>query len=339
MDRGVNTNLVPRRSLLAKAALVSFSIACLLAPVSPGLALLLGTGIGLGLGTPAPQLVRRCITRLLGIAIIGLGAGADWRMVVTAGQLGATVTILGLLLTFVLGLALARMLKTPRDLALLLISGTAICGGSAIAAVAAVLRVRQEHAGAALGAVFCLNALALYLFPWLGMQLAIAPADFGLWAALAIHDTSSVVGAAEAFHTDSVPVAIAVKLARALWIAPLAVVLAIAVGGVRAHNRLLPPWFLFGFLALSAARAWRPDYELLWQNLYGSGRRLLVLAIFLVGCSLTSTVLRNVGLRSFALALILWTAVSTASLAAIRMGWIMLPAEFSAPAASDSRHN
>lgn len=322
----MNAESMAMRSRLARAGLLLGPAVCLFHPIMPGLALGLGAGLGLLLGNPVPELTKRWITRFLGAAIVGLGAGANWGTVMQAGFQGAAITIVGLCSTFITGLLLARWLRTPRDLALLLISGTAICGGSAIAAVSAVLKPRQEHCAAALAAIFCLNALGFYLFPMAGMLLLMEPAEFGLWAALAIHDTSSVVGAAAAFDPAALPVAITVKLVRTLWIMPVVFALAMLAGGGWSHRRLLPPWFLFGFLGMCGLRAWRPEYGAVYDTLDHVARRLLVAAMLLVGSTLTTTVMSCIGLRPLLLALLLWLVLSVGSLAGIRSGLILWPA-------------
>jgi uncharacterized integral membrane protein (TIGR00698 family) len=238
---------------------------------------------------------------------------------------GVGYTVAGIAFTFALGLWLARRAALPRDLGLLITSGTAICGGSAIAAVAGVLRPRQEETTVALATVFMLNALALVTFPALGHALGFSQHQFGLWAALAIHDTSSVVGAGSAYGPEALAVATTVKLARALWIAPMALAIgwAVARGGAgRPAGKVAVPWFIFGFIAAAALVSFVPGLADYGHTVAAVARRALVVTLFLIGANLSKSALRAVGWRPLAVGLALWVCVSTATAGAILAGWI-----------------
>ncbi|MFY0574880.1 YeiH family protein [Cystobacter fuscus] len=214
----------PRRN--AAHVLIPLGAALSVLPfVSAGLALLAGLGVALLLGNPHVDFTRKVTHPLLSLAVVGLGAGMDLREVLAVGARGALSTVVSIGVCLLLGTWLARALGVQRETGLLISIGTAICGGSAIAAVVPVLRPREQEVSVALGTVFLLNAVALFVFPPLGHAVGLDAHQFGLWSALAIHDTSSVVGAALRYAPEALDVAAPVKLARALWIVPLTLAL------------------------------------------------------------------------------------------------------------------
>jgi uncharacterized integral membrane protein (TIGR00698 family) len=298
---------------------------CLLPFVPAGGALVLGVAVALVAGNPWPGGTKRLAHLLLGVSVMGLGGAADLAVVARAGARGIGYTVVGIALTCAAGLALARLLKVDDDTAVLVTAGTAICGGSAIAAVAPAIRARIESVSVALGTVFLLNAAALVVFPPLGRLAGLDAPRFGLFAALAIHDTSSVVGAAAAFGPGAVEVATTVKLARALWIVPLAFLAgrrhARRTGGaVSAPAR--PPWFLAGFVAIAALVTWVPALRPAGLAAAVAAKRVLVLTLFLVGATLTRESVARVGPRPFFLGVALWVLAASATLGAILAGWI-----------------
>ncbi|HQQ78427.1 MAG TPA: putative sulfate exporter family transporter [Thermoanaerobaculia bacterium] len=299
--------------------------ACLAPAVSSGGALVLGILAALTAGNPWPVETKRLAHLFLGLSVMGLGAAADLGVVARVGARGIGYTAAGIALTCAAGFALARALRIEEDTAILVTAGTAICGGSAIAAVAPAIRAKAESVSVALATVFLLNAVALVVFPPLGRLLGLDEARFGLFAALAIHDTSSVVGAAAAFGGKAVEVATTVKLARALWIVPLALLAAryhARRTGERAHARLAVPWFLGGFVAAAALVTWMPALAPAGHAVAGAARRLLVVTLFLIGTSLTREAIGRVGARPVLLGLILWILAASATAAAILAGWI-----------------
>ena len=219
-----------------------------------------------------------------------------------------------------------------REAGLLIAIGTAICGGSAIAAAAPVLRARPHQVSVALATVFLLNAAALVLFPPIGHWAGLGQGAFGLWAALAIHDTSSVVGAGMAYGPKALAVATTVKLARALWIVPLTLGLGWLVALRRrqadpeagAGAPVKKPWFIGGFLAMAAVVTWIPALHGAGHLVAAAAHRLLVLALFLIGAGLSRQALRDVGARPFVQGLLLWLTVASLGLAAVRAGWLMV---------------
>ena len=292
---------------------------CLWPRVTPPWALLAGIAIALTLGNPYLAHTRKATHRLLALAVVGLGAGMNLGTVARVGASGVVVTVVGIATCLALGTLLGRLLRVSRDTGLLVTVGTAICGGSAIAAVVPLLGAKDEEVSVALAIVFILNALALFIFPPIGHLFHLAPDRFGLWAALAIHDTSSVVGAAVAYGKAAVPVATTVKLARALWIVPVTfgvAVLRARGGGVRAAGGK-KPWFIAGFLAASALVTFVPALRPTGDLVATIAKQALVLTLFLIGLGLTRAAMKSVGARPFGLGVALWISMATLSLGGI----------------------
>lgn len=292
-------------------------------------------------GNPLLELSKQWSKRFLQIAIVGLGAGVDLHVVARAGVSGIGYTVAGIVFAMTLGWLLGRVFRTERETSLLLSVGTAICGGSAIAAVAGAIKPKSESVSLALAAVFTLNAVALWIFPWVGHQLHFSQTQFGMWSALAIHDTSSVVGAAMQYGADALQIATTIKLTRALWIVPLTLVIALRWrsathddgAGIDARSPQLVhpssllaptsssitrpiihvPWFIIGFLLMSAITTWLPSLHTTGDMLANFAKRLLVLAIFCIGATITRKSLQTVGLRLMAHALTLWFFVACVS--------------------------
>lgn len=299
-------------------------LACCVAPVvNSSLALLLGAVVGLAVGNPYADRVGGWSKRLLQVCVVGLGFGIGLGEVVRVGADAAIYTAAGIALTLAAGWAIWRVVGGERTTATLVSAGTAICGGSAIAAMAPALDAKPHQTGVALATVFTLNAIGLLVFPLIGRALSMDEAHFGVWAALAIHDTSSVVGAASVYGERALEVATTVKLTRALWIVPMALLAGVLV---RRKGRAGVPLFLLGFIAAAGLRSALPGLEDLWETLSMLARRLLVLTIFLIGAGLTREVLRRVGARPMVLGVALWVLVSAGSLAAIALGLIPVPA-------------
>jgi uncharacterized integral membrane protein (TIGR00698 family) len=223
-----------------------------------------------------------------------------------------------------LGWWLARLLKVERDAGLLISVGTAICGGSAIAAVAPVLRAKEHEISVALATVFLLNAVALVIFPPIGHAVGLGQEAFGLWSALAIHDTSSVVGAGLAYGPRALEVATTVKLARALWIVPLTLGIGWMVARKGQASADAPPvkkpWFIAGFLAMAALVTFIPALHTGGHVIAAAAQRVLVLTLFLIGAGLSREALRTVGLRPFLQGLVLWLIVGSLGLGAVKLG-------------------
>ncbi len=306
---------MPGRWLIPAGALVA-----LLPWTSSAAALVLGAAIALVAGNPWAPTTRRLQKKLLPASVVGLGAAMDLGVVLHTGLEGFGYTLVSITATLALGLLLARAFRVGGNTGTLVAVGTAICGGSAIAAAGPVLRADEHEMTVALGTVFLLNGLALLAFPPVGRAAGLDQGQFGIWAALAIHDTSSVVGATLAYGPRALVVGTAVKLARALWIVPL--VLALGWWTSRrargAEGGAPRPWFILGFVAMAAAVTWVPALRPAGHVVAAAARRAMVLTLFLVGAGLSREALRQVGARPLLLGTTLWVVVSLVSLAAVR---------------------
>ncbi|WP_239470309.1 YeiH family protein [Archangium violaceum] len=288
---------------------------------APAVALVAGVLVALLVGNPYVEWTRRVTHPLLALSVVGLGAGMDLRVVAAVGAHGVLYTVAGIAVCLLLGALFTRAFGVSREAGLLISVGTAICGGSAIAAMVPVLRPKAHEVSVALGTVFLLNAVALFVFPAIGHAVGLDARRFGLWSALAIHDTSSVVGAAIQFGPEALEVATTVKLARALWIVPLTLL----VGAWRRRSgdatpqqgRARHPWFILGFIATAAIVTWVPALRPAGQLVAAASRQALVLTLFLIGASLTRGALRSVGVRPLAQGLALWVCMAGLSLGAI----------------------
>ena len=320
-DPWVMNDSAPRT--LAHVLLPLGAVLALMPFTSAAVALLAGTVLALALGNPYQALTRKWTHALLALSVVGLGAGMNLRTVARAGLHGLGYTVLSIGFTVSLGLWLSRRFKVNRDTGLLVTVGTAICGGSAIAAVAPVIQAEEHEVTVALATVFLLNAVALFLFPPIGHALHLTQDGFGLWSALAIHDTSSVVGAGMAYGPRALEVATTVKLARALWIVPVSLAIGTlwnrkAQAGVEARPKAKKPWFILGFLVAAALATYVPVLHAPGQLLARVAKQGLVLTLFLIGGNLTREALRKVGARPFVLGVSLWAVVSVVSVLAIR---------------------
>ncbi len=311
----------------AKILLPVGALLCLAPFVSSGMALVFGVLLSMALGNPYLETTRSWTSRLLGLSVMGLGAGMDLRVVGRVGLQGIGYTVASITTALVLGLWLGRVLKTGRETSLLITVGTAICGGSAIAALAPTIRAKPHEVSVALGTVFLLNAVALFIFPAIGHHFDLNQTQFGLWSALAIHDTSSVVGATLAYGTQALQVGTTVKLARALWIVPVT----FAMGALHARgakdvtgpaSKPKRPWFILGFLIAAALVTFVPELQGPGHWVETTAKRTLVLTLFLIGSNLTQKTLRSVGIRPFIQGASLWLIMAVGTLGAILAGWI-----------------
>lgn len=302
------------------------AIASLLPWTPPWAALLAGTALALTLGNPCATASARAAKWLLQIAVVGLGAGVNLSIVARVGVSGLGYTFVGLLATFALGAWLAGRLGIAPKVAALICAGTSICGGSAIAAAAPAIGARMEETSVSLAVVFLLNGVALLVFPPVGTWLHLDSHAFGLWCALAIHDTSSVTGAALTHGHNALIIATTVKLARALWIVPVALVLGAWFRrrdpSAPARGRVTVPWFIAGFVGISALFTFVPALQPLAHPVTLVSHALLTLTLYLIGAGLSHAVLRAVGVRPLVHAVLLWIVIGSATLAAILAGLI-----------------
>lgn len=313
------TALSTPRSRIAAVALSLLVLACLTGLLGPSQALLAGTALALTLGNPLLAQTRAGANGVLKIAVVGLGFGLPLDVVLSTARDSLLLTITTIGLALLAGWWLARWLKVETVLGQLLSAGTAICGGSAIVAVAPVLRARQETVAVAVAVVFLLNGVGLLIFPPLGHWLDLSQREFGLWAALAIHDTSSVVGAAAHYGDEALAVATTAKLARAIWIVPLVFLFGI-LHRARDQRRSFP-LFISLFLLASLTRTLLPAIAELAPALTTTARALLALSLLGIGAGLTRDTLRQVSVRPLLMAVLLWLLLASSSLLAIR--WLI----------------
>jgi uncharacterized integral membrane protein (TIGR00698 family) len=312
------------RLKIARVLMPVAALACLTPWVPSFAALLAGIAIAVAFGNPYSPLTAKYTNLLLQWSVIGLGAGMNLITVAHVGLHGIGYTIVGISLTLLTGFALAKVLKLERDAGILISVGTAICGGSAIAAVAPTLRAKSSSISLALGTVFTLNAVALVIFPPLGHWLALSQTQFGLWSALAIHDTSSVVGATLQYGAEALQIGTTVKLARALWIVPLTVAASyrFADKSGAGKGKAKRPWFILGFVIAAAIVTFIPAAQPIGHLVETVANRTLVLTLFLIGANLTVGTLKTVGVKPLVLGVALWLLAGSATLAAILMGWM-----------------
>ncbi|GAA4039737.1 putative sulfate exporter family transporter [Hymenobacter glaciei] len=288
---------------------------CLTPWASPPVALALGLVLAQTLGNPFLSQTKAATAKLLQYSVVGLGFGMNAHAAVQAGREGILFTVASIFGTLVLGYLAGRWLGLGRHVTHLISCGTAICGGSAIAAVGPVLHAKDEEMSVALGTVFVLNAIALFAFPPIGHALAMTQQQFGLWCAIAIHDTSSVVGAAKVYGDQALQVATTVKLARALWIIPVSIGTAMLFK--QKGVKITIPYFIFGFIAAMLLNTYVPALHPLGPVLVNLAKIGLTLTLFFIGAGLSAKIVRSVGARPYVLGVLLWVVISSVSLCVI----------------------
>ncbi|OOQ60507.1 YeiH family protein [Mucilaginibacter pedocola] len=291
------------------------ALACLLPVVTPPIALFAGIVLAQFAENPEPELTHKATNWLLKAAVVGLGFGMNIYSTAQAGREGLIFTVASITGVLLVGLLAGKLFKTDKKTSLLITIGTAICGGSAIAAVSPVIAADKRQVSVALGTVFVLNAAALFIFPAVGQALHLSQAKFGLWCAIAIHDTSSVVGAAAKYGEQALQVATAVKLARALWIIPVAFGAALLYGG--GNKRVKLPWFIALFVLAMLVNTFLPFVKPLVPYLTAASKAGLTLTLFLIGTSLSFKAVKQVGIKPLLQGTMLWLLVSGVSLWAI----------------------
>jgi uncharacterized integral membrane protein (TIGR00698 family) len=311
---------------------------------SPPVALLAGILFGLSFTHPFSQPSRTAARILLQVSVVALGFGMNLHEVLKAGRSGFIYTALGISFALILGLTLGKLLQVRGNSSFLITTGTAICGGSAIAAIGPILQADEEEMAVSLGTIFILNSIALLIFPPIGNALHLSQSQFGLWAALAIHDTSSVVGAATKYGAPALVIATTVKLARALWIVPLALATAAikhrlsqktavaareqssssedASAGATDAVRIQFPWFILFFLLAAIANTYLPGQQAATKTFFTLGRFGLTATLFLIGTGISRKTLKEVGWRPLLQGVLLWLGVGLTSLYFIQTGFI-----------------
>lgn len=285
--------------------------------VTPPVALFMGLAFALLCGQAHPKFNKKTSKYLLQYSVVGLGFGMNLQESLASGKEGMEFTVLSVVGTMVIGWLIGRkFLKVDRDTSYLISSGTAICGGSAIAAVGPVLRAKDSEMSVALGTIFILNAIALFVFPVIGHALNLDQQQFGTWAAIAIHDTSSVVGAGAAYGEEALKVATTIKLTRALWIIPLALVTSVVFKG--AGRKISVPWFIFFFVGAILINTYcMQGVPVVSHAISDFARKGLTITLFFIGASLSTDVLKQVGVRPLIQGVLLWLVISVTTLAYI----------------------
>ena len=286
--------------------------------VSPALALFAGIVLALTLGNPFPAFSKKCSKYLLQVAVVGLGFGMNLFESLEAGREGIIFTLVSVVGVMLVGCLLGRAMGIVPKLSYLISSGTAICGGSSIAAVAPVVKADDDETSMSLAVIFMLNSIALFIFPPLGQLIGLDQQQFGTWAAIAIHDTSSVVGAAAAYGEEALKVATTVKLTRALWIIPLSIVsIFIFTRKKGEKTRISIPWFIFLFILAMLVNTYVNIPELLSKGISIASHKALSVTLFLIGTGLSVESIRKTGFKPVLLGVLLWTIISVASLIAV----------------------
>ena len=285
--------------------------------VTPPVVLFIGLVFALLCGQAYPTFNKNVSKKLLQYSVIGLGFGMNLQTSLASGKEGMLFTIISVVGTMLIGMFIGcKVLKLNRNTSYLISSGTAICGGSAIAAVGPIIKAKDTDMSMALATVFILNAIGLFLFPVLGHWLGLSQQEFGTWAAIAIHDTSSVVGAGAAYGEEALQVATTIKLTRALWIIPLALVTSVIFRSE--GKKISVPWFILFFIVAMLINTYLlADYPEVGKFIAGIARKGLIITMFFIGASLSVDVIKSVGIRPLLQGILLWIIISAASLAYI----------------------
>lgn len=283
--------------------------------VAPAVALFAGIAFALLLRTPHPHFSKKASKYLLQFSVVGLGFGMNLQQSLQSSSEGMLMTIASVSGVMVLGYIIGRTMGVDKKLSYLISSGTAICGGSAIAAISPVVRADENQTSMSLAVIFTLNAIALFIFPPLGRMLELTQQQFGMWAAIAIHDTSSVVGAGSAYGTEALMVATTVKLTRALWIIPLALISAPLFPRTDgSRHKISIPWFILLFVVAMVANTYLPISPMLLKGISIVSHKSLSATLFLIGTGLSVDAIRAVGARPVILGVALWAIISVVGL-------------------------
>jgi uncharacterized integral membrane protein (TIGR00698 family) len=283
-------------------------ILCLFSIISPPVALLLGVILVNVFGNPFLAFNHKIITFLLQFSVVGLGFGMKASSAISAGKEGFLLTIFSVFGTLIFGFFLGKWIKNEQKTSYLISCGTAICGGSAIAAVAPVIKSNEDQTSIALGVIFVLNSVALLVFPFIGHLLDLSQKDFGLWCAIAIHDTSSVVGAANKYGAEALQIATTVKLARALWIIPISIVTAMIFKNK--NSKIKIPYFTGLFILAMLLNSYVPQITIFTPKIVSIAKIGLTITLFLIGATLNINTLKSVGVKPLLQGVFLWIFIA-----------------------------
>lgn len=292
-----------------------FLVLCAFPFISSPVALLAGVTLSLTIGNPFLAKTQKATHLLLQASVIGLGFGMNAVAALKAGSEGFLYTVSGIAITLFLGYILSTFFKIEKKTAFLISVGTAICGGSAIAAVAPVIDAKDNDTSVALGVVFILNSIALILFPFIGHLLNLTQLQFGIWSAIAIHDTSSVVGAASHYGPVALATATTIKLTRALWIIPVTLISGMMFKSEKKKVKI--PWFIIVFFLAMMLNTYLPSMNTLFSGIYQVSKQGLVITLFMIGSNLSRQTLKNVGMKPLALGVGLWFIISVLALLSV----------------------
>lgn len=310
-----STGTLQARQWAARILFVALFAASFFLPTA--VALLAGIALAVTLGSPFPVFAKKVSKYLLQASVVGLGFGMNLYSAVESGKDGMLFTIISVAGVMVIGTLLGRVFRLSRNNSYLISSGTAICGGSAIAAVAPIIDADDNETTMSMVTVFVLNAVALLIFPAIGHLLGLSQEQFGTWAAIAIHDTSSVVGAGAAYGEEALQIATTVKLTRALWIIPMAIATTFIFR--KKGKKISIPWFIFLFIAAMLANTYLGIPEKVSAAIAGGAKHALGATLFLIGCGLSLQSVKKTGVRPFLLGISLWAVISLSSLAVVMM--------------------
>lgn len=304
------------KSITAREVIFVLAVVFCLSPlVSPPIALLMGLIIAQFIGHPYLHLNHKATHILLQVSVVGLGFGMNVTSALKAGKEGILFTIVSIIGTLVIGFFMGKFLKIEKKTSYLISAGTAICGGSAIAAISPVIKAEEKQISVALGTIFILNSAALFLFPFIGHQLNLSQSQFGMWCAIAIHDTSSVVGAASKYGPQALEIGTTVKLARALWIIPVAFLSTFIFKSK--DSKIKIPYFIGLFVLAMIANTYIPFVQQYNHYLTNIAKAGLTLTLFLIGCGLNRKTISSVGFKPLIQGVILWVIIATAALWAV----------------------
>lgn len=300
-------------NLLKKGIFIILVILCLFPFVEPPVALLAGFILSFTIGHPYLHLNSKATKILLQASVVGLGFGMNIYDAMAVGKEGLIFTVSSIVLTLAFGLLLGKLFHINKKTSVLVSSGTAICGGSAIAAMVPIIDANEEETSVSLGVIFVLNSVALFLFPVIGHLLSMTQEQFGLWSAIAIHDTSSVVGAAHKYGEEALKIATTVKLERALWIIPLSFVTAL----LYRKGKVSIPYFIFLYVLAMIINTFIPAIQTVSPAVVMIAKRGLTLTLFLIGAGLSKEALKKIGIKPLLQGIILWAFISVLSLLVI----------------------
>ncbi len=306
--------LLDKNITIREIVFILILMICLSPFISPPIALLMGIIVAQFLGHPFLHLNHKTISILLQISVVGLGFGMNVHTALQAGKDGILITITSVFGTLIIGFLLGKMLNIDKKTSMLISAGTAICGGSAIAAISPVIDAKEKQISVALGTVFILNSLALFIFPLIGHLLRMSQTQFGIWSAVAIHDTSSVVGAANKYGAEALQIATTVKLTRALWIIPIAFLSSLAFKSK--NTKIKIPYFIGLFVLAIVINTYAPFVKEFNNYIVSFSKNGLTITLFLIGSGLSKTALASVGFKPILQGIILWIIISIPALLA-----------------------